>query len=348
MRYYLGIDVGGTKTHAVIADETGRAVGFGEGGPGNHQDVGFEGMFAALQTALAQALSSANLPCEAIAGAGFGIAGYDWPSEKPDMTVVIDRLGLGAPYALINDAIPGLVAGASDGWGVNVVSGTGCNCRGWDKEHKREGRVTGYGVTMGEAAGSGELVFRAMQLVGFEWIQRGPKTALSQTFIKYTGARDLEDLLAGYTQQHYQISAEAAPLVFQTAYEGDEVARDLITWAGNELGELANGVIRQLGFEDLAFDVVLSGSMFEGGAMLIEPMRATIQKLAPKSQLVRLKVPPVLGAVLIGMEQGNPENSQGRVPINAGIRAKLADTVPKIKNGNGNGGVKVESPQELR
>ena len=42
--------------------------------------------------------------------------------------------------------------------------------------------------------------------------------------------------------------------------------------------------------------------MFEGGAMLIEPMRETIHKLAPKARLVRLMVPPVLGAVMLGME----------------------------------------------
>lgn len=34
-RFFLGIDIGGTKSHALIADEQGRAVGFGVGGPGN-------------------------------------------------------------------------------------------------------------------------------------------------------------------------------------------------------------------------------------------------------------------------------------------------------------------------
>ena len=56
MRYFLGADLGGTKTHMVIADENGRAIGFGEGGPGNHQSVGFDGMFTALLSALEQAL----------------------------------------------------------------------------------------------------------------------------------------------------------------------------------------------------------------------------------------------------------------------------------------------------
>ena len=44
--------------------------------------------------------------------------------------------------------------------------------------------------------------------------------------------------------------------------------------------------------------------MFEGGAMLIEPLRETILAVAPKARLVRLTVPPVIGAVLIGMQEG--------------------------------------------
>ena len=34
-RYFLGVDVGGTKTHALIADENGRMTDFGRSGPGN-------------------------------------------------------------------------------------------------------------------------------------------------------------------------------------------------------------------------------------------------------------------------------------------------------------------------
>jgi N-acetylglucosamine kinase-like BadF-type ATPase len=308
----------------VIADENGRALGFGEGGPGNHQSVGFDGMFDALLSALEQALNSAGLQRLDINGAGFGIAGYDWPSEKPAMCDCINRLGLQAPYGLVNDAIPGLVAGAQAGWGVNVVSGTGCNCRGWDQKHEREGRVTGYGIMMGEAAGSSELVFRAMHLVGQAWTKRGPHTALSDTFIKYVGAKGLEDLLEGYTENYYSIGAEAAPLVFQTAFQGDPVAHELIAWAGTELGEMACAVIRQLEFEKLNFDVVLSGSMFEGGALLIDPIRALIQQTAANARLVRLNAPPVLGAALIGLEQSH-------LQITPAIRARLAESIAQVK-----------------
>ena len=32
MKYYLGVDIGGTKTHALIANENGQATGFATGG----------------------------------------------------------------------------------------------------------------------------------------------------------------------------------------------------------------------------------------------------------------------------------------------------------------------------
>ena len=302
MRYYLGADLGATKTHTLIVDETGRALGFGESGPANHESVGYDGMFQSMYSGMEQALRAAGVTKEDITGAGFGVAGYDWPSEMEATASVIDQLGLSAPYTFVNDAVLGLVAGSEEGWGVVVVSGTGSNCRGWDREHKREGRVTGHGVLMGEGAGGTELMHRCMQILGYSWTKRLPKTALADAIVAYVGAKDLEDLMRGYTTNEYKVGADAARLIFQVAEAGDEIARDLICWAGTELGEMANAVIRQLEFENLAFDIVMTGSMFEGGAKLVEPMRETIHQLAPHARLVRLRVPPVIGAAILGME----------------------------------------------
>jgi N-acetylglucosamine kinase-like BadF-type ATPase len=178
---------------------------------------------------------------------------------------------------------------------------------------------------MGEGAGGSELMHRCMQLVGYAWSKRGPATKLADALVEYIGAQDLNDLIRGYTTNEYEIGAEAAPLVFRVAEAGDQVARDLIHWAGCELGEMANAVIRQLEFENLAFDVVMTGSMFEGGAMLIEPMRATIHTLAPKARLVRLTAPPVLGAVMLGMEAAG-------MPVTPSIRKTMINTISSIRN----------------
>lgn len=324
MPCFLGADLGGTKTHLVIADETGRALGFGESGPANQQSVGYGGMFQALQGALGQAARAAGVSVGSIRSAAFGVAGYDWPSQKPAMLQTINRLGLQAPSTIVNDAISALVAGSEGGWGVSVVSGTGCNCRGWDRQHKRQGRVTGFGSLAGEAAGATELIYRAMQLIAFAWTKRGPATTLSDVFVSAAGARDVEDLLEGYTTGRYRIPGEAAPVIFQHAEEGDAVAVGLIEWAGVELGEMACAVIRQLELESLAFDVVLAGGMFEGGPRLIEPMRRTIHKTAPKARLARLTVPSVAGAVLLAMMEAGLEPD-------AAVRDVLADSLGAVR-----------------
>src|ERR1035437_1445828 len=101
MKYYLGIDIGSTKTDALIADENGNPIGTGQGGPGNHETVEFAGMAKAMREALDGSLSNANIQIGQIMGAGFGIAGYDWSDEGPGMQMTIDKLGLKAPYKMV-------------------------------------------------------------------------------------------------------------------------------------------------------------------------------------------------------------------------------------------------------
>jgi N-acetylglucosamine kinase-like BadF-type ATPase len=324
MRYFLGADLGSTKTHMTIADEDGRIIGFARSGAGNYQVVGFDGMLHSIKDGLTQVLASSRLSPIDIQGAGFGIAGFDWPSEETQMAGVISQLGMTCPIKMVNDAILALYAGAEASKGVALVSGTGCNCRGWDPNTQKEGRVTGFGTRMGEFAGASELVWKAMQLVAQEWTKRGPTTHLSAAFIKHAGATDLADLLEGYTKGYYQIDASAALLVFEVAELGDAVALELIRWAGTELGEMAKAVIRQLVFESQVFDVVLAGSMFGGGPLLIDPMWETIHQFAPDARMVHLQVPPVVGAVILGMAQGGIE-------VTDAIRQNLIASMSHVK-----------------
>jgi N-acetylglucosamine kinase-like BadF-type ATPase len=325
--YFLGVDVGSTKTHALVADEVGRALGFGESGPGNHEVVGYPGLVASLQAAVEQALAAAGLAKDRISGAGFGVSGFDWPSEREATLEAIASLGLNAPVEAVNDAILGLLAGSAEGWGVAVVSGSGCNARGWDRAHRREGMVTGSGTWLGEAAGASELVGKAVVAVAHEWSQRGPATRLSAAFMALTRSSSLGEMLEGLVTGTKRLDSSAAPRVFQVAAAGDPVAAGIIHWAGCELGELAKCVIRQLEFESLEFDVVLVGGMFAGGPPLIEPMRQTVHALAPGARLVRLSAPPVAGAVLLGME------TAGLRPLPA-VRQALA-RVPALGAGDG-------------
>ena len=308
-RYYLGVDVGGTKTHALIADQHGEVVGFGEGGPGNHEVVGYPGLRAVLQSTLQQALEQAGLCREQIAGAGFGVAGYDWPSERQLTLEAIGVLELGCPVEAVNDTIIGLLAGAAQGWGVALVAGTGCNCWGWDAQY-RTAQVTGCGGLFGEYGSGGDLVMGAVRAIAYEWCRRGPATALTPAFLERVGATDTLDFLEGLTLEKYHPDAEMAPLVVQVALAGDAVARQIVAWNGSESGQLAVSVIRQLGIQELEFEVVLVGSVFEIGSLFIEPLETVIHSTAPRACLVRLGAPPVVGGALLGMQAAGVEASE--------------------------------------
>ena len=187
--YFLGADVGSTKTHVAIANETGRVLSLGEAGGGNPDNVGYEGLRRTLEIATRSAVQQAGIALDQISGAGCGVSGLDYPSQKTPTLQAIESIGLRAPTAAMNDALIGLVAGATDGWGIAVVSGTGCNCWGWDRD-RRQGKVTGGGWRMGESAGSIELALRAVQLVAYEWTRRGPATQLTPMLLRYLGATD--------------------------------------------------------------------------------------------------------------------------------------------------------------
>lgn len=300
-KYFLGVDIGGTKSHAMIADDQGNVLGLARGGSGNHESVGYEGTIRTLNQVVPAVAAQVGIAVSEIAGAGFGVGGYDWVSERPAHMEAIGTLGLTCPIALENDAIIGLVAGAEAGWGVALVAGTGNNARSWNRQH-REGKVTGAGMFFGENGGAGELVRYAMQQVVKQWSMRGPQTALTEMFVQRAGAADLDDLVEGLTQGIYSLRADAAPLVFAAAEAGDVVAQEVIRWTATELGDLACGVIRQVEIEQEAFDVVLVGSLFKGGARFVDPLAAKIHTVAPRARLVRLEAPPVVGAVLIGMD----------------------------------------------
>jgi N-acetylglucosamine kinase-like BadF-type ATPase len=78
------------------------------------------------------------------------------------------------------------------------------------------------------------------------------------------------------------------PLVFDAAYEGDEVATALVVKQGEALAEYATAGIRRFGMERLAFDVVLSGSLFKGrGPLLTDTIARAVHRVASRARIVR-------------------------------------------------------------
>jgi N-acetylglucosamine kinase-like BadF-type ATPase len=305
MALILGVDVGGTKTASLVVNHKGEALGYGLSGAGNYEGVGWDGFKSAVKRATGGALKQAERELIQISAAGLGIAGYDWPSLKQPHLEALREIGFTMEVEIVNDAVLGILAGAEHGWGISVVSGTGCNCRGISRDHKQEGRVVGgANVWSGEFAGGYDILSRAMRAVAFEWNRRGPKTDITDLFIKETGAKDLNDLIEGmYTRRFNVHDPTILMKVFQIAEKGDPEAKNIMLWAGNELGKMALGVITQLGLHDEPFDVVLIGSIFDGHPNITKALKTCVRAEAPNARFIRLVLPPVVGAVLLGMEQ---------------------------------------------
>jgi N-acetylglucosamine kinase-like BadF-type ATPase len=300
--YFLGVDVGASKSQALIADEHGASLGIGQAGPGNHEGIGMDGFRRVLHQIVDEACGMAGIDRRQIAGAGLGIAGYDWPSDHEPIKAVIDSLNWNARYEFVNDAVIGLVAGSNEGWGVSVVAGTGNNCRGRDLQG-REGRVAGVSGWTGEYGGGGDLMRRGVQMVSLAWTKRGPETILTDKFLNHLGARDTLEMIEGLSRGRYHLNQTQAMFIFEAAREGDLVAQDVIRWMGRELAGMAVGVIRQLHFENLDFEVVLTGSLYKGSPLLANTMREVIHEVASGARLVYLNAPPVVGGVMLGMGQ---------------------------------------------
>jgi N-acetylglucosamine kinase-like BadF-type ATPase len=214
----------------------------------------------------------------------------------------ISALGLSCPIEVVNDGVNGLLAGATRGIGVNVTSGSSNNCRGRNKNGK-EGRIVGNGTTFGEEGGAVEIVQRGLQLVNHAWIKRIPPTKLTGIYLNAVDAKNEIDLMEGLSNGQYHLFPFLALEVISAARDGDTAAQEIMQWAGKELGWLAVSVARQIEMENIEVEVIQSGSVFDAGEILIKPMEELVLKHCPKANLIRLEGPPVVGAVILGMEQ---------------------------------------------
>jgi N-acetylglucosamine kinase-like BadF-type ATPase len=301
--YYLGVDAGGTKTHALIADRDGRILGAGRAGTGNWELVGLDGAARALAQALEGALASAGLQRSDLRAAGYGLAGMDWPSDEARLLPVLRDLAVPGPCALVNDAYVALRAGSDAGYGIAVISGTGVTIAG----HNRAGehfRTFALGGDWGDFGSASDVVGLATRAVAFEHIGRGPATLLTERLVQHYQARDTLDLVERITRGlAAQPNGRLAPLVFATAAEGDQVARAVLIEAGQELGRNAVAIVRRLGMLDQPFDMVLAGGSFRNPYTLFrDALIELVRASAPHVRPTPLPSAPAIGGALLAME----------------------------------------------
>jgi N-acetylglucosamine kinase-like BadF-type ATPase len=301
MAIVLGVDGGGTGTHAAIADDSGRVLGFGKSGAANWEDVGIDAAGAALRAAVREAFIESGVGPADIASTAFGRAGIDFPSDELKMGGIAAALGITTGVQMLNDSFVALRAGANQPWGVVVICGTGSVVAGKNPAGETF-RTLGLGPVYGDYGSGTDVSESAIAAVAAQVTGKGPRTALTERMCEVTGTASAMDLIEGLARGRID-ETRFAPAVFEVADRGDRVARRLLEDAGARLGDTAGLIAERLQMEDSEFELVMTGAMFRfDSRVLSTALEASVKRRARLARPVRLEAPPVVGALLLALE----------------------------------------------
>ncbi len=243
--FYLGVDAGGTKTHAAVMNSVGQIVGVGVAGTGNWERVGLTAAVRELFVAIDEAVADANVSRSDIKFATFALAGIDWPSDQEMMAKAISQNGLGCNPTVLNDAFAVLFAGSPTGIGVASIAGTGGKTVASDGKQIKET----LGMHLGEGGGAGQIVSLALEFLAQMHHGQRPKTAMFDRVLKELNHKDSNSLFQSVARENLGIDESLAPLFFELAVAGDEAAIEIVTSTAHQHAHDVLGIVSQMEFD---------------------------------------------------------------------------------------------------
>ncbi len=306
MRHVLGIDAGGTKTRALLADASERILGSAQGGGANLKTHGELEVEKVLHKVVEEAEAQAGVRPDAVA---LGIAGADRPKDQAVLRDMMRRIGFRSRVVVTSDARIAFVAGSRLRVGLALVCGTGSIA--WGRNARGDvARAGGRGWHVGDEGSGFWIGERAIRAVLRAADGRGPETALGPALFGHFGVDGMDGLIAAVYDAEYPRHRVAvfSARVEEAAAAGDAVAAGIVDAAAAELVLAARTVVARLDLERAPYDVVLSGGTFAA----LPRLQATVaQRLAtPNARIAPLEVEPALGAVRLALEELGSTGSQ--------------------------------------
>jgi N-acetylglucosamine kinase-like BadF-type ATPase len=323
--YVIGVDAGGTKSFCLAAELDGTIKGFGKAGPGSFEVVGLETAKVNILECVEQAINRGGPAKDEVRQGVFALAGADfYPEDFEMLTQAMEDLHVARKCTVRNDSIAGLRAGIRRPYGVCIIMGSGFNGAGFGKDGT-EARYISEGFLYGDVGGGHTIAREVLHHAFRSWDGRGKKTVLEQRVREYFAFDDMYELarFLYYNREPHKRIPGLCPICFEAACDGDEVAIEMITRFGIEAGISANALIRKLELEDDEFEVVLAGSVFKGkGPLMIDTVKGIIKPVAPKAHVITPRYEPVVGALMLALEEAGVE-------VAGEVEANLDSTVPK-------------------
>jgi len=332
MRYFLGIDGGGTKTRAVVIDDTLQVLGSGVAGASNHNTVGADVAARhcadAAQLALADAARiHSNINRNVIAGWGFGLAGVRRESDAFLMRGRLNNVCRGVPWVLETDAVAAHFGAFNGGPGIVQIAGTGAICLGVDEKGERF-YTDGWGPLLGDEGSAYWIGQQALRIACRGADGRSPRSQLTGAVLGALGAPDCNGLVVLLQKDTARETvAGLARLVFDAAMggvpEAIEIREEATLLLSRSIAATARRMLvrhqeRSIGAaKPLSFSLTLLGGLFEDdyfkaslafqiGERFVE-MKNEFLPL-DNWRILKPQFDAACGAAMLAMARENPED----------------------------------------
>ncbi len=299
--HVLGIDAGGSKTTALLAGADGRVVAEARGGGANLQAHGELEVEKVLHAVIDRALGPSGIMPAAVC---LGMAGVDREGDGEIIRGIMRRLGFKAHTLIVNDALIALVAGAGNGPGLVLISGTGSIAYGVNARGVAA-RAGGWGAALGDEGSGFWIGRRALVAVARGADGRGPGTRLTDLVLQHFGLQrpgQLVTVIYDHAHGRRDVAALGA-LVERARAEGDAVAAEILKEAAAELALAARSVVSKLGMRGDQFPTLLSGGMLRQTPWLTAEVTQHLAEVAPRSTVSPLANEPGVGAVRLALAE---------------------------------------------
>ncbi len=293
----IGIDGGGSKTHAIVADEHGSTIGETVGPASAVRPGAAERSANVITEVIRDALASCDMTHVTPRAVCIGVAGAGREAERQELWQALVSRDLASELVIHSDFSIALDDAFGDGPGVLVISGTGSVAFGRGPTGTTA-RCGGWGPVCGDEGSGAWIGRRALSVVTAAADGREPETALTGAVLTAAQVNETADLIAWAAAAPPAQLASLAPVVLSVAESGDLRANALVSLAVEELVLHARALARQLFMDERAsLPLALSGGMLARGSTLRKRLEYRLKSAVPGAQLRTEPVIPARGAV---------------------------------------------------
>ena len=305
MRYYVGIDGGGTKTAVCVASRENSILRYSGTAGSSWREHGIWKVAQNLKDAVNSLIGDEY---GLIAGIAMGLPCH---GESAEGDVVLERAVReafnGIPIYFTNDVEVGWAGSMALGPGINIVAGTGSIAFGKDIKGNTA-RSGGWSEFFGDEGSCYWVGRKVMELFSKQSDGRLPKDELYTTVFRELNLKDdfsfIDLIYTKYSSYREQV-ASLQFLAEKAALAGSLSAKTLYNDAVNELLLLITAVLNKLDFSEEKWNVSYSGGLFKAGDLVLPQFMREIEKKG--GRLITPRFAPVQGAVLLAFQHFNPD-----------------------------------------